>query len=69
MRRRELLLGLLPQPGRQGGVAGSILVHEHVLVDFAGAESTAVYDRDGVLRLARPRIEEVKALGCRRLLE
>jgi phosphotriesterase-related protein len=44
----------------------SILVHEHVMVDFGG---TGKYDPDEVFRLARPKLEEVARLGCRRFLE
>ena len=69
MRRREFLL-------LAGGAAfaadqPSILVHEHVMVDFVGADAIRPgrYDREEVCRLARPKLEEVKALGCRRLLE
>ena len=69
MRRREFLL-------LAGGAAfaadqPSILVHEHVMVDFVGADAIRPgrYDREEVFRLARPKLEEVKALGCRRLLE
>jgi len=53
------------------GKAASVLVHEHVLVDFVGADQIRPgrYDRDEVFRIARPKLEEVKRLGCRRLLE
>jgi phosphotriesterase-related protein len=52
-------------------VKRSILVHEHVLVDFIGADKIAPgrYDPEEVFRVARPKLEEVKRLGCRRLLE
>ncbi|MGH9662471.1 MAG: phosphotriesterase [Bryobacteraceae bacterium] len=43
---------------------GSILVHEHVLVDFGG---TGRYDAGEVFRAARPKLEQVRNLGCRRL--
>ena len=69
MRRREFLWAA-------GGAAfagkpASVLVHEHVLVDFVGADQIRPgrYDRDEVFRVARPKIEEVGRLGCRRLLE
>jgi phosphotriesterase-related protein len=45
----------------------SVLVHEHVLVNFAGPD--ARYDRDEVVRLARPKLEALKPFGCRRLLD
>ncbi len=49
----------------------SVLVHEHVLVDFVGADRLRPgrYDRDEVSRIARPKLEEVKQLGCQRLLD
>jgi phosphotriesterase-related protein len=50
-------------------VPGSVLVHEHVLVDFGGVVSPGSYEADEVFALARPRLEEVYELGCRRLLE
>jgi phosphotriesterase-related protein len=69
MRRREFLW-------RMGGAAfagkpPSVLVHEHVLVDFVGADRIRLgrYDRDEVFRIARPKLEEVRQFGCQRLLE
>src|ERR1700680_5207736 len=69
MLRREFLWAA-------GGAAltrkpASVLVHEHLLVDFAGADQIRPgrYDRDEVFRIARPKLEEVRRLGCRRLLE
>lgn len=49
----------------------SILVHEHILVDFIGADQIRPgrYDSNEVFRIARPKLEEVKRLGCRRMLE
>ena len=49
----------------------SVLVHEHILVDFVGADQIRPgrYDCDEVLRIARPKLEELKSLGCRRLLD
>ena len=49
----------------------SVLVHEHVLVDFVGADQIRPgrYDRDEVFRIALPKLEDVRRLGCRRLLE
>ncbi len=68
MNRREFL-GALPLPLLAG--QGSVLVHEHVMVDFAGADKIAPgrYDPDEVFRVARPKLEEVKQHGCVRLLE
>jgi len=53
------------------GKAASVLVHEHVLVDFVGADQIRPgrYDRDEVFRIARPKLDEVRRLGCRRLIE
>jgi phosphotriesterase-related protein len=49
----------------------SILVHEHVLVDFVGAEgvSRSRYQRADVVRAAKPRLDAIVKLGCRRMLE
>lgn len=49
----------------------SILVHEHVLVDFAGAEvvSRSRYVQDEVFAAAKPKLEAIARLGCVRLLE
>lgn len=53
------------------GVEKSILVHEHVLVDFAGAAiaSPSRYNRDEVIQAARPKLEAIARLGCVRMLE
>ena len=53
------------------GKAASVLVHEHVLVDFVGADQIRPgrYDGDEVFRIARPKLDEVRRLGCRRLVE
>jgi len=69
MRRREFLWA-----GFVAAFAGkppSVLVHEHVLVDFVGADQIRPgrYDRNEVFRIARPKLEEVKQWGCRRLLD
>ena len=65
MLRRHLLAALAPAWGR------SILVHEHILVDFAGADAIRPgrYDAEEVFRLALPKLQELRALGCRRMLE
>jgi phosphotriesterase-related protein len=67
--RREFLAMLAVRPAAK--IDGSILVHEHVMVDFAGADriKRGSYDPDEVFRAARPKLEEVKRFGCRRLLE
>src|SRR5260370_24750229 len=57
--------------GGCGGEPASVLVHEHILVDFVGADRIRPgrYNRDEVFRIARPKLEAVRRLGCRRLLE
>jgi phosphotriesterase-related protein len=49
----------------------SVLAHEHVLVDFVGADAIRPgrYERDEVFRIARPKLQELRRFGCRRLLE
>ncbi len=56
---------------RPVSVPGSVLVHEHILVDFAGAAKATPdrYDADEVFRIAKPKLEELKAFGCVRLHE
>jgi phosphotriesterase-related protein len=67
MLRREFLLSALAA----ARVDGSILVHEHVLVDFIGAEKIRPgrYDADEVFRVALPKLKELTAFGCVRMLE
>jgi phosphotriesterase-related protein len=50
---------------------GPTLVHEHVLVDFIGAEkvSRSRYDADEAFRTALPHLKELYARGCRTLIE
>jgi len=70
--RREFLAGMTAAQITRGiEVPRSILVHEHVLVDFIGADriKPGRYDRDAVFRAALPKLEELKQYGCRRLLE
>ncbi|MFN0103590.1 MAG: phosphotriesterase [Bryobacteraceae bacterium] len=49
----------------------TVLVHEHILVDFAGAATVSRkrYDRDEVYRIALPHLEALKRHGCVRLHE
>ncbi len=68
-RRQSIAVVLAGLAARGQPLEGSILVHEHVLVDFGGAASPGRYDREEVFRIAKPRLEEVRKLGCRRLLE
>jgi phosphotriesterase-related protein len=68
MNRREFVFGLAaPLLGRQE----TVLVHEHVMVDFIGADQILPgrYDPEEVFRAALPKLEEVRRLGCRRLQE
>jgi phosphotriesterase-related protein len=50
---------------------GTVLIHEHVLVDFIGADQVSPerYDADQVYRVALPHLQQAKALGCRTLVE
>ena len=52
-------------------VPNSVLVHEHVLVDFAGAavDSRTRYALDDAFNTALPKLRELKPFGCVRLLE
>ncbi len=50
---------------------GTTLVHEHVLVDFVGADrvSPSRYDADQVFDVALPHLVDVRERGCRTLFE
>ena len=50
---------------------GVTLSHEHVLVDFIGADrvSPARYDRDAAFATALPHLQRIHARGCRTLVE
>lgn len=50
---------------------GLTLMHEHVLVDFIGAEqvSPARYDADEAFRIVLPYLQRARALGCVTLVE
>jgi phosphotriesterase-related protein len=87
MNRRTLLTlaaSLLPTAGRAqarqvqtvtGRVSpadlGTVLMHEHVLVDFVGADqvSPARYDAEEVFQVAFPFLKQARELGCRTLVE
>ncbi len=71
MNRRNFILAAAAAAEPVVRVPGSILVHEHVLVDFIGAENAtrSRYDLDEVVRVATPKLLELKAHGCVRLLE
>jgi phosphotriesterase-related protein len=53
------------------GQMGVTLVHEHVLVDFIGAEkvSRSRYDAEEAFRTILPHLQELRERGCRTLLE
>lgn len=71
MRRREFLGVAAGSAAWAAAPRNSILVHEHVMVDFVGADRIGPgrYDPEEVFRAAKPKLEEVARLGCRRLLE
>ena len=50
---------------------GVTLPHEHVLVDFVGADQVRKdrYDADEAFRVALPHLRRIKQLGCRSLVE
>jgi phosphotriesterase-related protein len=53
------------------GELGTMLPHEHVLVDFIGADqvSPARYDADEAYRIMLPQLNRVSQLGCQSLAE
>lgn len=72
MTRRQLLTSLAAaQAAPSRSVANSVLVHEHIMVDFIGADQIkpARYDAGEVFRAAKPKLDELKRHGCRRMLE
>jgi phosphotriesterase-related protein len=50
---------------------GLTLMHEHVLVDFIGADqvSPSRYDADDVVKTVLPHLERARQLGCETLVE
>ena len=50
---------------------GTTLPHEHVLVDFIGADqvSRQRYDRDEVFSVVLPHLKRLRSAGCRALVE
>jgi phosphotriesterase-related protein len=50
---------------------GFTLTHEHILVDFTGADNydPDQWNDDEVLRVVKPYIQEIKELGCRTMIE
>lgn len=69
--RRSFGAMLVPASLHAMPLPSSVLVHEHVLVDFIGADrvSPTRYDRGEVFRAALPRLRELAQRGCRRLQE
>jgi phosphotriesterase-related protein len=53
------------------GALGCTLTHEHILVDFAGAQATRPesYDLDEAFDVVRPHLDRIAELGCRTLVE
>jgi phosphotriesterase-related protein len=53
------------------GAMGVTLVHEHVLVDFVGADgvSRSRYDAEEAFRIILPHLQDLRTRGCRTLLE
>ena len=50
---------------------GLTLIHEHILVDFIGADSTGYHrwDKDSVVQKVLPFLEEIKERGVKTLVE
>lgn len=50
---------------------GPTLIHEHILVDFIGADSTGYHrwDKDSVVQKVLPFLEEIKKRGIKTLVE
>jgi phosphotriesterase-related protein len=50
---------------------GITLTHEHVMVDFIGADSTGEHrwDKDSVIMRALPYLEELKKYGCKTFID
>jgi phosphotriesterase-related protein len=66
--RAEVMTVLGPVPAAK---LGRVLMHEHVLVDFIGADkvSPSRYDAEEVFRLALPHLQKLRAAGCDTLVE
>jgi phosphotriesterase-related protein len=50
---------------------GTTLIHEHILVDFIGAKVTSPdrWNRDEVMDVALPHLDEAKAAGCKTFID
>lgn len=59
------------QGERPVGEMGLTLIHEHILVDFIGADSTGYHrwDKDSVVQQVLPFLEEIKTRGVKTLVE
>lgn len=76
MNRRSFLAGTIGGMAAPSATAAqspgpSILVHEHILVDFIGADAITRdrYNLQDAFRAAEPKLRELKARGCVRMLE
>jgi phosphotriesterase-related protein len=69
--RRTFLAGLAGLPLAARPSHGWILVHEHILVDFIGADQITPgrYNPEEVIRVVLPHLQELAGLGCRPLLD
>lgn len=65
---RGIITVLGPMPPRK---LGRTLMHEHVLVDFIGADQIAPgrYDPEEAFQKAFPHLQRLKSLGCNALVE
>jgi phosphotriesterase-related protein len=68
--RNAILIDTVLGPVRPSDL-GVTLMHEHVLVDFIGAERIGPgrYDPDEAFRVALPHLKRLYGLGCRTLVE
>ncbi|MBC7928303.1 MAG: phosphotriesterase [Bryobacteraceae bacterium] len=70
MKRRAFLttLAAAAAPPRD---YGTTLIHEHILVDFIGADqvSPSRYNVEEVIRVALPKLRDLKERGCKTLVE
>ena len=57
--------------GRSPRALGMTLMHEHVLVDFVGADKVSPqrYNTEEVFQTALPHLKSLRAAGCRTLVE